>query len=414
MIKGIIGSLIAAAVFFAAGEISIRVLGTRSLGEKEFKDMELFKDADGLTEVVAESKFKGEETWEFDAAGTVGLVSSKADTTVKRVDGSKVTLTVKTQGGTSAAVCVAESKDGYLGISVRGNTMLFWSGKTEVEVGLPDKVFDGFEAALGSGEMKASEIKARRSVLDVGSGIMKYEQAADFEAKEFKVEMGSGKVNVSGIMAQSASADVGSGVLEYRQAAGYEALELKLNLSSGKLKASEIKAKRAELDMGSGTLEYDQAAGYKGERLGVDIGSGSVKITNADTLEYEISMGSGKFDVSGLTGSGEIDIGSGSGSAEFAAIDPRGSEIDMSSGSLSVYVPQGCGAQIDADVSTGSVKVDCCGVTKKFTGSGSVTLGSGGGRIAVEVSSGKVSFFESKRFAAEQVTQVAADYTETT
>lgn len=407
MIKGIVGSLVAAAVFFLAGEISIKVLGTKSLGEKEFSEMELFKDAPALAEIVGEGKFTGEKSWEFDAAGTLGIVSRMAETDVRRVDGSKVTLTVKTSGIASASVTVAESKDGYLGISVRGNTMLFGSGKIKVEIGLPDKVFDGFETELGSGEMKACEIKAQKSVLDIGSGIMKYEQAADFEAQEIKIEMGSGKVNVSEIKARSASADVGSGVLEYRQAAEYESSELKLNLSSGKLNAAEIRAKSTEIDVGSGVLEYVQAPGYKGEKLELNIGSGSVKVANADVSEYEISMGSGKFDVSGLTGSGEIDIGSGKGTAEFAAIDPRGNEIDMSSGSLEVYVPRGCGAQIDADISTGSVKVDCCGVDKRFTKDGEVTLGGGGGKFAVEVSSGRVEFLESKRFFdAEQAAQI--------
>lgn len=410
MIKGVVGSLIAAAVFFFAGEITIKVLGTKSLGEKEFGEMELFEDASGLAKIVGEGKFTGEKSWEFDAAGTLGIVSSKTETAVRRIDGGNITLTVKTSGGASAAVTVVESKDGYLGISVRGNTLLLGSENIKVEIGLPDKEFVGFEAALGSGEMKASEIKAQRSVLDIGSGIMKYEQAADFEAQEFKIEMNSGKVNASEIKARSASADVGSGILEYRQAAEYESSELKLNLSSGKLNAAEIRAKSTEIDVGSGVLEYVQALGYKGEKLNVDIGSGSVKVTNADVSKYEISMGSGKFDVSGLTGSGEIDIGSGKGTAEFAAIDPRGSEIDMSSGSLEVYVPRGCGAQIDADISTGSVKVDCCGVDKRFTKDGEVTLGGGGGKFAVDVSSGKVEFLESKRFFdLEQAAQIEED-----
>lgn len=410
MIKGIIGSLIAAAVFFTAGEITLVVLGTKSLGEREFKDMELFKDAPKLVEVVSESKFKGEEVWEFDAEGTVGIVSTKAHTRIVRTDGGKVTLLVKTGGRVSAAITAAQSKqDGYLGISVRGNT-LFTSDEPEVEIGLPDKVFDGLEIDLGSGELKASEIKAVKQVLDVGSGKMEYVHAADHKSSELKVYLRSGKLNVSEIKAEKAEVDVGSGIMEYRQAADCEAKEFKAELHSGKLNALEIKAEKTELDISSGVLEYVQAAGYKGEKISVDIGSGSVKVTNADTKEYEISMGSGKFDVSGLTGTGEIDIGSGSGSVDFAAIDPLGSDIDVSSGSLKVYLPRGGSAEVEADISTGIVAIEnCCGVSQKLTHDGSVSLG-GGGRFKVELSSGKVSFYESKRFFIEQAVQLADEH----
>lgn len=407
MIKGFFVSLIVAAAFFAAAWISVSVLGTRSMGAKEFEDMELFKGAPELTEIVSESKFKGEMKWEFDAEGTLGIVSSGADTRIKRTDGSKITLSVKTGNHVSAVVTAAESKEsGYLGICVRENSFFFGAHSTEVEIGLPDKVFNGMEIELGSGELQASDIRADKSVLDIGSGKMDYRQAEEYGTKELMICLHSGKLNASEIKAEKAELDIGSGIMDYKQAEGYEAKELTISLSSGKLTASEIKAKRSELDIGSGIMEYAQAAGFKGEKLSVNIGSGNVKVTNADTEEYEISMGSGQFDVMGLTGMGEIDIGSGSGSADFAAIDPRGNTIDVSSGSLKVYIPRGGRAEVEADVSSGIVSVDCCGVSAKLKDDEKISLGQGGGKFTVDISSGKVSFLDSKHFDTEQITHV--------
>lgn len=367
MIKGFFVSLIVSAAFFAAAWISASVLGTRSLGAKEFEDMELFKEASKLTEVVAENKVTGEMDWEFELRGTVGIVSSGADTRIKRTSGDKITLTVKAKDHRSATVTAAECVDrgGYLGICVHGNMGFFGMGDIEVEIGLPDSVYSGIELELGSGKLNATDIRAASAVLDISSGTMEYAQAADFEAASFRADIGSGKLN-----------------------------------------ASDIRAAKSELDIGSGKIEYAQAAGFCADELEVNIGSGSVEVTNADTRKYEINMGSGKFDVSGLTGTGEINIGSGKGVADFAAIDPRGSVIDISSGSLEVYVPRGGSAQIEADISTGSVAIDCYGVSEKLTKDGRIRLGEGGGKFTVDISSGKVSFLDSKRFDTEQITHI--------
>ncbi|MDE6732890.1 MAG: DUF4097 domain-containing protein [Oscillospiraceae bacterium] len=406
MIRGIIASLIASIVFFVLGELSVEVLGTRSLGEGEFEDMKLFEDAPEMSELVAEYKFVGERTWEFDAAETLGIISRKANTKVKKIDGDKITLTVKTDGAKNAAVAVSASENGeFLGISVSENGGLaFWNGaSTKVEIGLPDKVLAGLEIQLGSGELKAADIKAAAQFIDVGSGKMEYTHAADYEARELTVDLHSGIFSASGIKAEKAELDIGSGVMNYEQAADFEAAAITVDLSSGKFSGSEIKAANTVLEIGSGVLEFAQGKDFKGETLSVDIGSGSVTVTNADTSAYEISMGSGSLNISGLTGTGEINVGSGSCSADFAATDPRGSSIDLSSGSLKVYLPKGAGAQIEADVSSGSVSYDCCGASGKLKDGQSVTLGNGGAKFTVDVSSGKVSFLDSKKYTAEPV-----------
>lgn len=412
MIRGIIASLIASIVFFVLGELSVEVLGTRSIGEREFEDMRLFEDAPGMSELVAEYKFVGERTWEFDAAETLGIISRKANTKVKKIDGDKITLTVKTNGAKNAAVAVSASEDGqFLGISVIENGGLaFWNGaSTKVEIGLPDKALAGLEIELGSGELKASDIKAAAQVIDVGSGRMEYSHAEDYEARELSVDLSSGKFSATNIKADFQTLDIGSGEMKIEQSPDYAASKVIVEMGSGKFYGEEMRAAATTLEIGSGILEYVQGKGFKGEALSVDIGSGNVTVTNADTSQYEISLSSGLFDISGLTGTGEIDVGSGSGSADFASIDPRGSSIDLSSGSLRVYLPKNAGAEIEADVSSGSVSFDCGGASGKIKDGQSVTLGNGGGKFAVDVSSGKVSFLDSKKFSANTVDPVPID-----
>ena len=279
---------------------------------------------------------------------------------------------MKTKGKGSASVTVAESRDGEgcLGISVRGNTTFqgtfigINSKDVEVTIGLPDAIYDSLELDLGSGELRAADIKAYNALIEVGSGNLAYEQAGDFTADGFHCDV-----------------------------------------SSGSLKADNIRSSEAVLELSSGKLEYTQARDHHADMLDISIGSGKLTAANADAREYSIDMGSGSFEVSGLTGSGEIDIGSGKGVAEFAEISSNGNEIDISSGKLDVYVPRGCSTQIDAEISSGSVSIDCCGVTDKLTEDEKVWLG-GGGEFSVSVSSGKVSFLDSKSYMIQDAVQV--------
>lgn len=369
MIKGFIVSLIVAAAFFAAGGISVSVLGTRSMGAREFADIEVLEEAPGLVEIIEEDKVVGEEFWEFELSKTVAVVSSSVDTRVVKASGDMITLSVRTKGKGIASVTVAENRDGdgYIGISVRGNTGFFYDLHTkdvEVTIGLPDAIYDDVELMLGSGELRAADIKANSALVEVGSGNLVYEQPGDFTAEAFFGEV-----------------------------------------SSGSLKADNICASMTQLDLYSGKLEYTQARDFHADMLMVSISSGKLSAVNADTTNYRIEMGSGNFEVSGLTGSGEIDISSGNGSAEFAEINENGNIIDISSGKLDVYVPKNCKTQIAAEIATGSVSIDCCGVTDKLKDDETVWLG-GGGKFSVDVSSGKVSFLDSKSYVIQEVTLI--------
>lgn len=164
----------------------------------------------------------------------------------------------------------------------------------------------------------------------------------------------------------------------------YERLTVKVG--SGALAARGIGARDNMFEVGSGSFEFEQKNGFAADHLALDMGSGAVRIANADAGSFRIDMGSGTFNVSGLTGSGEIFIGSGSGTAEFSRIDPEYAFnlFNLGSGKLSVFIPGDTKGDLQTDIGSGTVSVNCCGVSKNIYDDTQIPLNGG--------SDGKVTF----------------------
>lgn len=348
MIKGILSALIAAVVFFAAGGISAAILGT-----KEGAYSMWFNEFEELDRSLLNTTVTGGDSWEFDGHKAIKLGSSSIKMRVEPADGDKITVSVSTESR-RVHVSVSESENGEkMAISVGYGSMFsffgfFWSD-AEAVIGLPKAIYEKLEADLGSGTMAIKDISAKENIFDVGSGKLEFSQSAEFTAERISLDMGSGSANVNG-----------------------DANDISLEISSG-------------------------SANVKGsaKNLRLDIGSGSVTMDTAKTEKFDIGMGSGKFEVKGLSGSGEIDVSSGKGSAYFTdAGEIGGSEFNLSSGNLTVYLPADTNAEINGDVSSGSIVVDCCGTDEKIRDEERVVLGSGGAKISADVSSGKMSFLE--------------------
>ena len=170
--------------------------------------------------------------------------------------------------------------------------------------------------------------------------------------------------------------------------------ELTLELGSGKLESRGLAARVNVLDVGSGTFEFEQKAGFSSEILNLHMGSGSVKMTNAATAEYNISMGSGSFVITGLDGQGLIDIGSGKGEVKYTEVVGYNT-FDLGSGSLDVYIPEDTRAEVCADIGSGSITVDCCGVRERLSDDSRVSLNGGSGdetMLNCDLGSGKIEF----------------------
>ncbi|MGN0683208.1 MAG: DUF4097 family beta strand repeat-containing protein [Oscillospiraceae bacterium] len=139
--------------------------------------------------------------------------------------------------------------------------------------------------------------------------------------------------------------------------------KLDLKLGSGKLYVDNITAQDNIIEIGSGAFEMQRKDSFISRKFSVTLGSGRAMINNMLASSTEIIIGSGRFEFTGVSGNSEIEMGSGSGDIVFAGNFGE-ADIDMGSGSLGLYVEKN-GAVINANIASGSVKVDACGVDIK-------------------------------------------------
>lgn len=300
MIKVLVVSLVTALAFFAAGWISILVLGTNEWTHSvDIADVVWDEEKPDEPILISET-VSGEKTWNITDVGQIR------------------DITIDTAG---TKMCVAPSKDGGLWINVK------------------------------SGEWNELSINAEcyhdgRLSLTVGRNW--------FGGFQFGGDSGTVTLGVPDVI--------------------YD--ELSVTLGTGSFQARDLRALDNRFDIGSGSFEYEQKSGFEAEYLETRLGSGSMKIANAAAANYDIYMGSGSFDVSGLTGNlGNIEVGSGNGTAQFAGFTGEAEAFfDLGSGKLEVYIPDTTWGVLYTQIGSGSVVVDCCGVSKRITRDDHITL----------------------------------------
>lgn len=373
MIKGFICSLISAAVFFAAGAMSVAIIGSNDDATSINETVTM--DHEGGTYMNVDERVSGSKTWIYRDCKGLSKVNLDASSLAVKVEPStddSLSVEVSTKKFRSVSVDI-ECSNGSINIKLKNGFFISFGDPGSAVIKLPDNVYEKLSIDLGAGSVDANGISARKNELDIGSGKLEFSQAEGFSADELTVDVGSGYVNLE-----------------------------------------NARANRCFIDMGSGKLDADLGSGFVAENLEVDIGSGSLTLANAASLYYNIDMGSGKFDVSGLSGSGEIDVSSGSGKVSF--INAVGSNsFSVSSGSLDVFLPTDATAAVDASVSTGSISIDCGGVKEKLTSGKDThfTLDGGSqssGSIKAHVSSGRISFKDT----GEQTTVTGDEITNVT
>lgn len=177
--------------------------------------------------------------------------------------------------------------------------------------------------------------------------------------------------------------------------------DLNIEHGSGTLMVDGFNAKRNDFDIGSGKFEFSKSEQFTADMFNVNVGSGTSVISNMQTKRYKIDLGSGHYDFNGLSGYGEIDMGSGSGSIAYSRF--MGSEHDdcgdvchlnIGSGSLDLYFPDDEGCYLYTDIGSGIINVNAYGVEKKFTHSSAdeLSLGDVNDRCYyIDMGSGKVN-----------------------
>ena len=151
----------------------------------------------------------------------------------------------------------------------------------------------------------------------------------------------------------------------------YEALYIEHG--SGTLMVDGFNSKYNNFDIGSGKFEFSKSEQFTADMFSVVVGSGSAVISNMQTERYDIDLGSGKYNFNGLSGYGEINMGSGNGSIAYSKFHEEyddGSDVcdlNMGSGMLNLYFPDDSGCLLYTEIGSGSVNINAYGIEKKLT-----------------------------------------------
>ena len=174
----------------------------------------------------------------------------------------------------------------------------------------------------------------------------------------------------------------------------YDSLEIQHG--SGTLMVDGFNAAENCFDIGSGRFEFGKSDQYVADCFRINLGSGNAIISNMQTRSYWINIGSGKFDFNGLSGEGTIDMGSGNGNIAYDDIQNRyySGELDMGSGTLTMFFPDEYGCELYTSVGSGSVNVDAFGVKQTIRDDDYILLGDddhSDNHFEIDMGSGKVN-----------------------
>lgn len=181
----------------------------------------------------------------------------------------------------------------------------------------------------------------------------------------------------------------------------YESLEVQHG--SGTIMIDGFNAEHNDFDIGSGRFEFSKSDQYIANFFNVDLGSGNAVISNMQTRGYRIDIGSGKFDFSGLSGIGDISMGSGTGNIAYADSPEYGGELDMGSGNLSLFFPDDYGCGLNMDFGSGSIAVDAFGKKETYKDDDYIDLGNADGSgsgFSIDMGSGKINIRNTSAYTA--------------
>ncbi len=162
---------------------------------------------------------------------------------------------------------------------------------------------------------------------------------------------------------------------------------LSITQGSGVSDIDGICAKENDIDIGSGELMFKKVDSFTAEKICIDLGSGNADFSGMSAENYDINVRSGYCNVSGLTGTGNINMGSGRSTFEFSD-SPNGS-LRLSSGYVKIFTSPDCDAELNFKISSGSVNI--LGENGNlFHNDGKYLLGKGANRFDITVGSGMI------------------------
>lgn len=167
--------------------------------------------------------------------------------------------------------------------------------------------------------------------------------------------------------------------------------EIIVQLNAGTLNINGIAADSNEITINAGTLDYNAPAA-EAEYLDVTINAGKGNISGISPREYRLQDNMGDLCVRNLTGLGSVALSAGTIDLIYDNFN-RDMQIDISAGTLNMYVPSDTSATVNVNKSAGSVIVETIQNLGEYTiGDGcSYTLGSGKHQIGAYLSAGNLN-----------------------
>ncbi|HEU4570303.1 MAG TPA: DUF4097 family beta strand repeat-containing protein [Gemmatimonadales bacterium] len=313
----------------------------------------------------------------------IGIWNLAGTVRVERAAGSAVTVAVTRQGRDAARLELAHGRIGgreTLRVIYPEDRIVYphgTNGRWRTEVDIRE------DGTFGDGRSRGSD---RRRVQLVGSGDG-MEASADLvigvpRGQKVAIYLVWGGITASNVdgtvrldtwgapvrasaMAGDLDIDTGSGDVDVTGMNG----ALAVDVGSGDVTLHDVRGPGLEIDTGSGDVE---GSGITADRLAVDAGSGNVDLAQVTTGDLKVD-----------TGSGDVRVA-------YSA-DPGDADIDTGSGAVTLTLPDGSGATVDLETSSGDIESAFSISTRRVERDAlHGSFGDGRGQITVSTGSGDI------------------------
>jgi lia operon protein LiaG len=200
--------------------------------------------------------------------------------------------------------------------------------------------------------------------------------------KSVEIREAVGEADVRGVQG-SVALDIGSGAVTATGVRGALALET----GSGSVTVSDVDGE-LNVDTGSGSVEV---TGVRGPAVMIDTGSGTVTGTDIESPSVHVDTGSGGIRLERVS-SADVSLDTGSGAVNVELLERVDNlMVDTGSGSVTLYLPSGLGAEIEAETGSGGIDVEVPVQIRSVKRDHLLgRIGDGRGRIDIDTGSGSI------------------------
>lgn len=167
---------------------------------------------------------------------------------------------------------------------------------------------------------------------------------------------------------------------------------LKLSSSSGNFNVKNLKLSSLECNASSGDTNIENISA---DNFVFNTSSGSLKADKLTTKTSKLSNSSGSKRVTGFTGDLKVSSSSGDTKIDYAAFD-NNINVESSSGSVEIRLPENSNFYLSARTSSGGIKTDFPITVKGETGRHELigTVGSDKNKVKIDTSSGSIKILK--------------------